>query len=314
MSTHTPTNYGGVPLNDVEMEDLSDITSALLDAIPSREPDEACEDVQVVASASTIPLAAPASNTENYTSEELHNINNTATQAPPSTEPTKRNNPTEDYAAARLRHEKLASLFANTTVELKNLAPPPVCNRYPEHANEILEAYLEQTTFTVNIWTNFDAAEQVFFEGARATDCGKLQLPKKKLEWLLGLDRDRYELDHVRLDIGTPFRTLARIFLHVHYDDEGAFLEVKGTMVTQNPPRGLHALRDFLKTCIRRIEEAGSNRSLDADDLVGIASLFRRHRYVDEDDGEWEQPQYGGGEWAGIEEPPLLLRNSSWAV
>lgn len=311
MSTHTPANYSSAPLNDVEMEDLSDITSALLDVIPSRESDEACEDVQVVASASNITLEAPGSNTENDTSD----INNTATEAPPSTVPTTSNNPTDDYAAARLRRKQLANLFANKTVELKDFAPPPECAQYPEHANEILDAYLEQTTFTVKIWTNFDAAEEVFFEGARAAGCGDLQLPKKKLEWLLGLDRDRYDLDHVRLDIGTPFRTLAKIFLHVHYyEDGGASLEVIGKMVKQCRPRRLDALRNFLEACIRKIEEVESNRSLDVDDLVGIASLFRRHRYIDEDDGEWEQPQYGGGEWAGIEEPPLLLRNSRWEV
>lgn len=297
------------------MEDLSDITDALVAAIPSSEPDGPREGVQIVNSASIIPLEAPLSNAEDDASEEWHNIHN-ATQAPQqSTLPTPPVNPADADAEARLRLELFANMFFDSTVSLKTFAPPAQCAHFPEHQDQILESFLDNAIFTVQIWTNFDAAEETFFEGARAAECGKLQLPKKKLDWLLERDQRILSFHHVRLDIGTPFRTLVHIFLDVRYDqNDQAYLEVRATMAKRRPPRRMGTLREFIQTCIRRISEVGSDRSLDIRDLVDIATLFRRFRGFDDDDGDWEAPAYEGGEWVGIEEPPLLLQNSRWAM
>lgn len=314
MSSHTAAHYSSTPLKDVEMEDLSDITDALVAAIPSNQPNEAHEDVHLVDSISAIPLNATPSNAEDEASEQMHDVHNATSQTQQAPVPTQASDTTIDEdATSRLRFELFANMFASQTIDLKNFTLPAECTQYPGHADEILEAYLERTRLAVKIWINFDAAEEVFFEGARAEQCGRLQLPEKQLQWLLGLDRDRYNFNHVRLDIGTPFRTLVRFLLDVHYDDQGAYLELKAKMPKLRPPRELDTLRDFLETRVQMVNGAGVNRSLDMGDLVELAKLFRRYRHGDEDDGEWEEPRYGGGEWAGIEEPPLLLRSSRWA-
>lgn len=336
MSEHIPMIHNSAPLNDVEMEDFSEITNALVAAIPTNEPNEAQDqprkDIQVRDFAQVSPADDSIINAKEEANDDMDIIAGAtqAPQAPQATTPIQRNGPLEQAAgparsndpaaedeAANLRYELFCNMFANQVVELKDFTEPKECAQYPEHANEILGAYLSQTTFTVKIWTNFDAAEQVFFEGARAADCGKLQVPQKKLEWLLGLDKDDYDLDHIRLDIGTPFRTLANIFLDVHYDDDGAYLEVRAAWKKSRPPLVLGSLRDFLDACIDFIKGVNSDRSLDMDDLVKIATLFRRRRLLDDgDDADWEEPAYEGGEWAGIEkkETPSLWRKSRWAV
>lgn len=310
MSTPTSTDSGNAPLNDVDMDDLSDITRALPVETASHELKYVLDDTDAMDGVTQALPAETRASDADEASEDMTDIAN-ATSADPNASPQQSDRATHDDKAARLRLEQFERLFAGQTVELKNFARPPQCVQHPEQAEDIFGAYLDQSTFTVKIWVNFDAAEEVFFEGARAAGCGKLQIPKAKLDHLLRLDTKEINFCRVRLDIGTPFRTLAKISLRVYDKDGKAALKVKGEMLEQRPPCDLDDLRDFLVECGRRIESQGIDQNLDMEDLIGIARLFHRQRETRDRANEWEQPKYGGGEWVGMKEPPIRY-TSSW--
>lgn len=308
MSEHTPTDGGG-QLNDVDMEDLSDLTEAL--PAPASTPvlnDEAHDDANVMEDITQDPPAEGGASSAQDNARDNTNDTTESADATPEATPTQQDQADAHDEVARLRCELLTSVFADQVVELKQFATPTECAQYPDHAEEILGAFLDHATFTANIWINFDAAEEVFFEGTRAADCGKLQIPKAKLNYLTELDSDIYNFRCVRLDIGTPFRTLARIWLTVHNRDDKASLKIRGRMVAQCPPLQSSVLRDFLDSRIQVLNGVGADRNLDLEDLHSIAANFRRRREYDGEQDEWEKPCYEGGEWAGIEEPIRAFR------
>lgn len=283
MSEHTSTNTDTAALRtDVDMEDLSDITKAL--------PTEA-------------PLNAPVD-----AHEDANSMGDTTQTTPNQATPPKDKDKDEEEAAME-RLSQLIAKFTKQKVELRDYAPPAECKQYIAQRKDILYAYLDHTTFTVKIWTNFDAAEEVFYDGARAVDCGKLQIPKEKLKHFLSLDGEEANFRKIQLEVGTPFRTLANFWLSLRHLDGEDSLNIRGKMVEQHRPRELAPLRDFLASVVRRIDNAGIDRNLTMEDLVGIAALFRRDPNRGQED-DWEQPAYGGGEWVGIEEPPSVIRNN----
>lgn len=203
-------------------------------------------------------------------------------------------------AEDRLRLELYTNMFKGQVVELRNLKSPPECSQHPEQAQDILKAYLAHTTFAVKVWTNFDADEKVFHDGIRAKDCGKLRLSKAKHDWLSSQDPKTFHLQHVRFDIGTPFRTLAQMHFHV---TEGTGLKASGNMKHNEGVGRLPMLRDYLQDCLDSFNESGTRcQRLSMVDLEGAALAFRRDK-KDDEFGLWELPKYGGGEWAGVEPP-----------
>jgi len=306
MSEHTLDNGGVSLLDDVDMEDLSELAEALLpetappDSNNSRDDGDVMDDVT-----QSLPAEGGAANAQNDTRDDKPDTNNMSerTSAETQTTPNHHDRTAGNDEAARLRLEQFEKTFATQEVELTRFAPPPQCAQYPDQETDILEAYLDHASFTVKIWVNFDAAENVFFEGTRAEACGKLQIPQAKLDSLLRMNADEINFRNVRLDICTPFRALARIYMNIREKHGDAVFDIDGVMVDLYPPRALIPLREFLTDRVRKFNNVGIDRNLDMQDLVGIARMFRRRHEDDQEDDEWEKPCYGFGEWAGVEEP-----------
>jgi hypothetical protein len=308
MPAHTFTaSDGGVPLNDVDMDDLNKLAEALPETKALPKQTDECDNMDTSNDATQAP--PPAHSTQDHEGEAMDGL---ATAVPAESKATLNNTPGDDDEAARLCLELFTGIFAGQRVELKNLATPPQCAQYPAQAEEIRAAYLDYTTFTVKIWTKFDPVQGVFFEGARAADCGKLQIRKARLEDLLKLDTDVFNFPNLRLEICTPFRSLAIIRLNLRVKDDNGYFEIGGMMLKQSPPRRLRLLQSYLARCIDRLQEAGISQNLDITELVAIANLFRRERVPEDEEDDWERPAYGGGEWAGIGAPPRswFTRNS----
>jgi hypothetical protein len=307
MSVHTFTaSDGGVPLNDIVMDDLNKLAEALPETKASQKQTDGCNNMDT--SNDATPPAPTTHSTQGHEGEAMDGL---ATAVPAEPKATLNDTPGDDEAA-RLRLELFTGMFAGQKVELKNLATPPQCAQYPAQAEDIRAAYLDYTTFTVKVWTNFDPVQGVFFEGARAADCGKLQIPNAKLGNLLKLDTNIFNFSNIRLEICTPFRSLAIIRLNLHVKDDNACFEIGGMMLKQSPPRRLRLLQSYLGRCVDRLREAEISQNLDITELVTIAKLFRRERVLGDEEDDWEDPAYGGGEWAGIEPPPRswFTRNS----
>jgi hypothetical protein len=311
MSGHTLDSGSVTLLDDIDMEDLSDLTEALPPRAAPHESNDARSNTNDMEDGTRVPPAGMSTHqTQDDAPDHTRDMTgNDDTRADPDANLKQQNHAASDDEAARLRLQQFISTFATQEVELKLLAPPPQCSQFPGQETDILEAFLDHATFTVKIWTNFDAAENVFFEGARAEACGKLQIPQAKLDSLLRLDAKEINFRNVRLDICTPFRTLARIYMNVRENRGDALLDVDGEMVELYPPRALIPLREFLEERVKRFNNVGVDRNLEMQDLVGIARLFRRRHEDGQEEDEWESPRYGGGEWAGVEEPTF-----NWGV
>jgi hypothetical protein len=305
MSKQTSTDAGVGSLTDIDMDDMSTIPETLPERAAPKNFDEECDDMDTSLDITQAPpTVATSSSTRSGASEDMNDIKEYLTKTDSAEPEPIADKATEEDEAADLRLELFSSMFAGQTVELKDLTKPPQCAEHPKHELDTFEAYLDLTTFVVDIWVNFDAAEKVFFEGRRATSCGTLQIPKKKLEWLLNNEKYDFNFSRIRLDIGTPFRTLAHIWLTMRERDGADFLQVTGKMAKLHPPLRLDLLCDFLNDCARKIRNVGVDRNMNMEDLVDLAELFRRKRELDGgDEGEWETPAYGGGEWVDVEEP-----------
>ena len=311
MSEHMLDNGGVALVNDIDMEDLIDLAEALPVESAPHEPHNAHNDADAM-EVVTPQRLPPETSTNQPQDNAAHHAIDThdvdTAPADPEAPPKQRDHAVSDDEAARLRLEQFENTFATQEVELKRFAPPPQCAQFPEQEQDILEAYLDHATFTVKIWVNFDAAENVFFEGSRAAACGKLQIPKAKLDFLLSLNAKEINFRNVQLDICTPFRTLARIYMNVRENHGNPLLDVDGDMVDQHPPRALIPLREFLVARIKQFNNVGFDRNLDMHDLVVIARMFRCRHEDDQEEDEWEKPCYEGGEWAGVEEPRRRFR------
>jgi hypothetical protein len=219
--------------------------------------------------------------------------------------PTNQSDEELNHAEPRLCLELFASIFPPEPVQLMHVAAPPECDQYPDQALEIFSQYLFHTDFHVKVWISFDAYEEVFFEGARSAACGKLQLPEWIYQQLASPDSGCIKFQQVRLEVGTPFRTLASVDLTVEHDDDRAKLRARGKMLPEYADK--YRLVRYMRHCCLRIEKLGLVDGADGlkfQDLQLFASLFRRDRELCPGrNEEWEEPAYEGGEWAGVEEP-----------
>ena len=150
----------------------------------------------------------------------------------------------------------------------------------------------------------------MFFEGARSAACGELQLPQRIYQDLVSASSDVVKFQQVRLEVGTPFRTLATVDLIVEHNDDRARLRARGKMLPGHDDK--RRLVDYMRYCVKRITRIGLADGVDGltfQDLEVIASLFRRDCETSPGrDEDWEEPAWEGGEWTGEEEPS----RSSW--
>lgn len=233
--------------------------------------------------------------------------------------PTEQSDEELDRTELRLRLELLANIYASEPVQLKDFEPPPECFQCPDQqsSDAIFSAYIAHTVFHVKVWINFDARENVFFEGARSAGCGKLQLPEGLYETLAEAVPAYFSYQHVCFEIGTPFRTLALVDLNIEDGADGATLQVDSELVRGHDEKV--GLEKYIQHCCRWIKHNGPRglahdiAGLRFQDLEAFASLFCRDREVSPGRDEyWEEPQYGGGEWAGVEDPYKDEWSTTW--
>ncbi|KAM3413742.1 hypothetical protein BST61_g10430 [Cercospora zeina] len=129
------------------------------------------------------------------------------------------------------------TLMKHHPIPLSSLRYPAICKAWPpELADPILQHYIKVNTFSVRIWSNYDAACKEFFhDEPRMSGCGQLVFSPKERMRLETLDSGELglEFSKVRLEVGTPFRTLGYLDLKWCVGGDGGLekVEVGGTMV-----------------------------------------------------------------------------------
>lgn len=93
---------------------------------------------------------------------------------------------------------------------IQDMATPIICNTYPDFEDDILTAYLQQTTFTFKVWVNYDAACKKFYTDRRVEDCGKVVLNPTDRQYLKEVMAQKLEVNRVILEVGTAFNTLCK--------------------------------------------------------------------------------------------------------
>ena len=180
------------------------------------------------------------------------------------------------------RKEVWKRTFSRFAEPLSCLAGPDECNTYPQYQPEIIAAYLQYTTFTVEIWANYDSATKKFYIDQRVNDCGLLKQSLK--DHIMELDpNEELELRRVRLEIGSPFASLCTISIRVVPSklDVGATLQARILHVDPENPR----LTKFVEGVCAEIDGIAlpyDQFGMRLVDIEHIASMFRRYPTHDE--------------------------------
>ena len=231
---------------------------------------------------------APPPSPENDDSDMLDHVDD-------SSEPTDgAHTPTYTYltsmSAAHREHE-YEQLYGDMVQPLHKIEEPELAKAHPSHAEDIFAAHLRHTTFTAKVWVNYDSMSKKFFDDKRSWDCGKLVMPAESLSMLRGIDPNLLELNHVRLDIGTPFRTL----FHMTIEATPSKLSVGSNLAVQVKPctkKQYQHLPGLVRGVGKHVEDrtlAYGQKGLQLRDIEAIAEmLFRwsseeelefKHRY-----------------------------------
>lgn len=120
-----------------------------------------------------------------------------------------------DMLSGKARQQYYKRLWSNDEVPIEAIRCPLLLQEYPHFAEEITTAYLFHTTFTFEVWINYDTAVGKLYTDKRADDCGKIILTRAAMRCLGRAELDGIELPRVRLDIGTPFKPLFEIHLNI---------------------------------------------------------------------------------------------------
>ena len=194
------------------------------------------------------------------------------------------------------RHEFYQAAFSNREIPLRDLAQVDLSDdsaTSSDHPTEMTEAWLTYATVTAQIWSNYDSCTRRFFQQpSRLQDCGKIYLSPTHRKRLEIIPPHKLEMRNVRLDIGTPFRTLFQVFLTVLPDGNRASLRVQYQELPD--PNGRHFLliRGVEISCLdlRNSRLAYGAEGLTIQDLDEIARFFA---FLPKDEIEAGQWYYG---------------------
>lgn len=192
------------------------------------------------------------------------------------------------------RQDMYRQSFQGKEVELHKMRLPDMCAMLPDHADEVIQAYLTHTRFTANIWANYDSVDkELYLWEDQIKSCGKLVLFPTQLKMLEKLDPKVYQFMKVRLNIGTPFRTLFVLYIDSvpeKTNNPDSEWRLAGRVEFCDDPRGPHyILENVLRIAYRNIEEDGvakGQHGLTFNDLQAIAAEFL---YKPKDLGESRQ-------------------------
>ncbi|KAF2213422.1 hypothetical protein CERZMDRAFT_83600 [Cercospora zeae-maydis SCOH1-5] len=174
-------------------------------------------------------------------------------------------------------------------IPLSSLRYPAVCKAWPpELADPILQHYIKANTFSVKIWSNYDAYDKKFFyDEPRMSDCGKLALSPNERMRLETLDSGNVgiEFPKVRFEVGTPFRTLGYLDSKWCVGGDGEFekINVEGMMLERE--EGLNSphisMRQLISEAMNLIVKQPTglwegNEGFKLGDLDVLADMFLR--------------------------------------
>ena len=181
------------------------------------------------------------------------------------------------------RQEAYQRCFSTTTQPLGELDIQLDDATYPEFAEEVFDAYLTHTEFTVGVWVNYDCAAKRFYDDRRTLDCGKLILTPNEHRQLRQLEPEKYEISRVCLNIGTAFRLLCEVHLQAVQGKLNTGCVVNGKLRAHTREHGhlINYVNDVLDEIIDEPLEHGFN-GFQLQDLEEIAARFLR--FATEDD------------------------------
>lgn len=178
------------------------------------------------------------------------------------------------------RQQAYKEIFIKRVERLSHISEPDECAKYPELHNEILDNYLRFTTFTVDVWTNYDAAAQKFYIDKRLEDCGKLNLKPSEIRHLEGKDPNRdIEIYRIIFEIRTSFTRLAdvRILAKPSKRDGVTDITLKVARTNSDHPVALEFINDICAEFNENgVTAADDQRGLVIADLENLAGMFRR--------------------------------------
>lgn len=189
---------------------------------------------------------------------------------------------TEEFSRMSIhdRRKVFRTEYPNDDIELQRFCVPDECYLYPDFGEEILEAYLFKTCFNVKVWVNYDSIDkQLYAHEQRLQSCGVLDLTLRQRKVLRRLGPEVCQFKKLRLDVGTPFRTLFEVYIDVANDTPSKWkLDVNYQEVPeQNSPHQI--LEHAVKAACSNIQEDGIPYSdqigLTYEDLKAIALEFR---------------------------------------
>lgn len=193
--------------------------------------------------------------------------------------------------SADQRQQVYRGAYEDEEIEIQKFGLPDACNDFPELVDEILQAYVSYPTVTAKVWTNYDSYEKQFFlDHARTQDCGKIYLSSQELRRLKKLDPNVYQFRRVRLEIGTPFRTLVHVSLVSKYLGSGLGWVLVVDGIAMDDCHSPHMLLNHqVFEAMKHIKEDGLGKGqtgLNFRDLQAIAMEFL---FKPKDEGELRQ-------------------------
>ncbi|KAK5700230.1 hypothetical protein LTR17_023108 [Elasticomyces elasticus] len=182
------------------------------------------------------------------------------------------------------RQESYEDLFKHD-VPIQDINIPSIAHAFPELKDEIIEAYLDFTTFVFTILTNYDAACERFYtdekeyNAARHSDCGKIVLSPRQYAHLCGLGGKVILFKNVRLDICSHWTKLAEVTLEVRPGSSYSETVHVDSFVNQMVTTGSNALEIFIDHTAHQIADpeqdtTGGKIGFQMQDLEAIAKLF----------------------------------------
>lgn len=178
------------------------------------------------------------------------------------------------------RQEFYKSRYAKRVEPLAHIAPPEECTEWPDLREEILDAYLRYTTFSVRVWTNYDTATKKFYVDARQQDCGRLVLKPSEVQWLNGVNPEgSVQFNRILLEIGTPFSNLCSVKLAAAASKTDGLVDV--TVRAWRPDIDHPRAVDFVTNMCSRLYEGGVGiadwqTGMLVSDIENIAAYFCR--------------------------------------
>ena len=179
------------------------------------------------------------------------------------------------------RQKYYRQYFSKHVEPLVHITRPGECSDYPKLQVEITEAYLRYTNFSVQVWTNYDAAARKFYFDARTKDCGQPIIKPSEAQYLDEMNPDGVvEIHRVLLEIGTPFTTLANVLILAKTSNDDGITDLTAKFMSAK--RDHKHLTDFIRNQCNEFNESGvelgeGQQGLIIADINDIAKRFCRY-------------------------------------